>query len=91
MASDGGGEEDFVTYGTPLEPLEEGRVRLEVHRNRDSSGGFTGTGARGCAFTRGGGMPCSSWKRFRNQVELPVWVLVVSGNREEKQEKLGGV
>lgn len=26
MASDSDGEEDFVTYGTPLEPLEEGRV-----------------------------------------------------------------
>ena len=24
MASDSDGEEDFVTYGTPLEPLEEG-------------------------------------------------------------------
>lgn len=26
MASDSDSEEDFVTYGTPLEPLEEGRV-----------------------------------------------------------------
>lgn len=24
MASDGESDEDFVTYGTPLEPLEEG-------------------------------------------------------------------
>lgn len=24
MASDGGTDEDFVIYGTPLEPLEEG-------------------------------------------------------------------
>lgn len=36
MASDGGGEEDFVTYGTPLEPLEEGTGRFEVDRNRDT-------------------------------------------------------
>lgn len=26
MASDSDNEEDFVTYGTPLEPLEEGTV-----------------------------------------------------------------
>lgn len=26
MASDGDSDEDFVTFGTPLEPLEEGRT-----------------------------------------------------------------
>lgn len=26
MASDEDSDEDFVTYGTPLEPLEEGRM-----------------------------------------------------------------
>lgn len=28
MASDSDSDEDFVTYGTPLEPFEEGRVTV---------------------------------------------------------------
>lgn len=30
MASDSDGDEDFVTYGTPLEPLEEGGVNFMI-------------------------------------------------------------
>ncbi|XP_024150811.1 G patch domain-containing protein 1 [Oryzias melastigma] len=54
MASDGGGEEDFVTYGTPLEPLEEDEplrkpvplheqtVKDEKGRYQRFHGAFTG-------------------------------------------------
>lgn len=30
MASDSDSDEDFVTYGTPLEPLEEGGVNFLI-------------------------------------------------------------
>lgn len=30
MASDSDSDEDFVTYGTPLEPLEEGGVNFMI-------------------------------------------------------------
>uniref|UniRef100_A0A3Q1IT03 G-patch domain-containing protein n=1 Tax=Anabas testudineus TaxID=64144 RepID=A0A3Q1IT03_ANATE len=54
MASDSDGDEDFVTYGTPLEPLEEGRplkkpiplheqtVKDEKGRYKRFHGAFTG-------------------------------------------------
>ena len=32
MASDSDNDEDFVTYGIPLEPLEEGKNVLIVHQ-----------------------------------------------------------
>lgn len=34
MASDSDGDEDFVTYGTPLEPLEEGIFELSASTTR---------------------------------------------------------
>lgn len=33
MASDSDSEEDFVTYGTPLEPLEEGKVVFLIFKH----------------------------------------------------------
>uniref|UniRef100_A0A3B5BGH0 G patch domain-containing protein n=1 Tax=Stegastes partitus TaxID=144197 RepID=A0A3B5BGH0_9TELE len=54
MASDSDSDEDFVTYGTPLEPLEEGRplkkpvplheqtVKDEKGRYKRFHGAFTG-------------------------------------------------